>query len=134
MSGAWFAVSVVCFRGASLALSDGGYLERAGFAVAVAVTLQTVLMSLFLGLREPGQMTRALGTWRISLWVGVTGMLASACWFTAITLQNAAVVRAVGQAELIFTVMTSVWLLGERLRGREIGGMVLVVAGIILLI
>ena len=62
------------------------------------------------------------------------GMVASAGWFTAMTLKNAAVVRAVGQIELLFTIMTSVWLLGERVKPREIAGMILVVGGIWLLI
>ena len=50
------------------------------------------------------------------------------------TLKNAAVVRAVGQIELVFTVLTSVWILGERLKLREGVGIVLVVIGIWLLL
>jgi uncharacterized membrane protein len=50
------------------------------------------------------------------------------------TLKNAAVVRAVGQVELLFTVATSVWFFQERLRAREIVGISLVVLGILLLI
>ena len=50
------------------------------------------------------------------------------------TLKSAAVVRAVGQIELLFTVMTSVWLLREKLKLRELVGMFLVVFGILLLV
>lgn len=133
-SGTSFAVSVVGFRGASLALDAGTYLERAGLTVMVAVTLQTLIMGAYLWAREPGQIRRALASWRVALWVGAIGMVASAGWFTAMTLKNAAVVRAVGQVELLFTVMTSVWILRERLHMREVAGMILVVAGIWLLI
>ena len=47
-------------------------------------------------------------------------MAASACWFTAMAMHNAAVVRAVGQIELPFTLVTSVWLLNERISRREV--------------
>jgi drug/metabolite transporter (DMT)-like permease len=61
-------------------------------------------------------------------------MLASAAWFTAMTLQNAALVRAVGQVELIFAFVTSVWLFRERVTMREIAGASLIVVGIYLLL
>ena len=133
-AGAGFAVSAVGFRGASLALDGGDYLQRAGLTVMVSVTLQTLIMTAFLTWREPGQVARALRSWRVAVWVGAFGMVASAGWFTAMTLQSAAVVRAVGQVELLFTVATSIWLLRERVRVRELIGMFLVIAGIVLLI
>jgi drug/metabolite transporter (DMT)-like permease len=133
-AGSAFAVAAVGFRGASLALSDGDFLQRAAMTVMVSVTLQTLIMGTFLLLREPGQMGKALASWRVGVWVGATGMVASAGWFSAMTLTSAAVVRAVGQVELLFTVITSVWLLRERLQRREVLGMVLVVGGILLLV
>ena len=133
-AGAGFAVSAVGFRGASLALGTGDYLERAGLTVMISVTLQTLIMGVYLLAREPAQLTKVLKAWRVAIWVGMIGMIASAGWFTAMTLKNAAVVRAVGQVELLFTLATSVWLLGERVRMREIIGMILVVGGIWLLI
>ncbi len=133
-AGAGFAVSAVGFRGASLALAGGEYLERAGLTVAVAVSVQTLVLGVYLLAREPGEVRRVLASYRTAVWVGVIGMVASVGWFTAMTLKNAAVVRAVGQVELLFTVATSVWLLRERLRAREVLGMALIVAGIFLLI
>ena len=55
-------------------------------------------------------------------------------WFTAMAMHNAAVVRAVGQIELLFTLVTSVWLLNERISRREVFGMALLAAGILMLI
>ena len=129
-----FAISAVGFRGASLALDAGGYLQRAGLTVMVSVTIQMVLMGSYLAVREPDQIRRVLGAWKIAVWVGLIGSVASVGWFTAMTLKNAAVVRAVGQVELLFTVMSSIWLLGERLKSRELIGIVLVVVGIWLLV
>jgi uncharacterized membrane protein len=50
------------------------------------------------------------------------------------TLENAAIVRALGQVELLFTLITSVFFLRERIRMREMVGMFLLVLGILLLI
>ncbi|MEM7079739.1 MAG: DMT family transporter [Pseudomonadota bacterium] len=134
IAGAGFAISAIGFRGASLALDEGTFYQRAALTVMVAVTLQSVLMGGYLRWREPGQITRALQAWRVAAWVGAIGMVASAGWFSAMTLQSAGVVRAVGQIELLFTVLTSVWLLGEKITRRELAGMALVVLGIWLLI
>ena len=134
VSGAGFAVSAVCFRGASLALDYGSAMERASLAVAVTVTVQTLVMGAFLRLRAPGQLQRVMGSWRAALWIGLIGAVASAGWFTAMAITNAAIVRAVGQIELIFAALTSVWLFGEHLGRRELSGIVLLVAGIWLLL
>ena len=131
---AGFAISAVGFRGASLALGDGTFLQRAGLTVAMAVTVQTLLMSGYLWWREPGELSRTLAQYRTAVWVGLIGMIASVGWFTAMTLQSAAIVRAVGQVELLFTVATSVWLLNEQVTRREVLGMLAVVLGIVLLI
>lgn len=133
LCGAGFGVAAVCFRGASLALDAGNFFERAGLTVVAAVTMQTVIMGAYLLVREPGELARVARTWRVALWVGAIGMIASAGWFTAMTLKNAAVVRAVGQVELLFTIATSVWFFKERLRTRQIIGISLVVVGILLL-
>ena len=133
-AGTAFAISIVGFRGASLALQEGAFAQRAALTVVASVTLQSLIMGVFLRLREPGQMAKVLASWRVAVWVGATGMAASAGWFTAVTLKNAGVVRAVGQVELLFTVITSVWLLRERLRLRDVAGMILVLGGIWLLI
>jgi drug/metabolite transporter (DMT)-like permease len=133
-AGAGFAIAAIGFRGASLALADGTFLQRATLTVMCAVTLQTVIMGAYLLVREPGEMMKVMRAWRVAVWVGAIGMAASVGWFAAMTLKNAAVVRAVGQVELIFTVVTSVWLLGERLRSKDVAGMALIVLGIWLLV
>ena len=73
-------------------------------------------------------------TWRRSIWVGLAGMVASAGWFTAMTLERAAYVRALGQVELLFAFAFSVFVFRERVRPMELLGAALVVAGLILLV
>ena len=134
ISGTGFAVAAVCFRGASLSLEFGEFFERAALTVLVAVSLQSIIMGAYLLVREPGELALVFQNWRISSVIGCVGMLASLCWFSAMTLNSAAIVRAVGQIELLFTLLTTIWLFKERLRIVQLLGMVLIVAGIWLLI
>lgn len=133
-SGLFLGGSVVFFRGAALELDYDGYFMAAAFTLAVSVVIQTVIMGIYLLLREPGQMTAVLVNWKWSLAVGVAGVLGSMAWFTAFTLQNAALVRAVGQVELVFTFIASALIFREKTAPLEILGILLVIAGILLIL
>jgi drug/metabolite transporter (DMT)-like permease len=133
-SGALFGVSAVSYRAASLSLASGDFLIRAALTLAVVTLMQTVAMWVYLAWREPGEIGRVLAAWRVTMWIGAAGMLASLGWFTAMTLQTVAYVRALGQIELLFTFATSVLVFGERSTPREIAGIVLLIAGIVLLL
>jgi len=126
--------SVIFFRGASLALGDDSVLVRASFTLAAALVMQTVLMGIYLRLAEPGEISKVLGSWRWSVWVGISGMLASVGWFTAFTLQNASYVRALGQVELLFTFFATNRVFHEKVSKLEYLGCALIVVGILVLL
>ncbi len=126
--------SVIFFRGASLSLEHPNVLMSAAFALMMALVLQTVLMGGWLALREPGQILAVVKSWRWSSLVGVSGMLASACWFTAFTLHNASHVRALGQVELLFSFLVTSRVFREDVSALEYAGCAMVVAGIMLLL
>lgn len=133
-SGTAFAVSGISYRGASLSLGGGDFLIRATFTLACVLVFQTLIMAAWLSWKDSAQIGRVLKSWRVSVWVGVAGGLASLGWFSAMTLQNAAYVKAVGQVELLFTFAVSVLIFRERSSGREVGGILLVSLGILLLL
>jgi drug/metabolite transporter (DMT)-like permease len=133
-SGGFFGVSAISYRAAALSLGGPGFLMQAAFTLACVLSFQTVAMALYLAWREPGQLPAVLRAWRSAGWVGLCGMLASAGWFTAMTLQNAAYVRALGQVELIFTFVAAQLFFRERATLCEVAGIVLVVAGILILL
>ena len=133
MVGLFFGVAAICFRGASLAL-DGGFVIQAAFALVFVLLLQTVVVAAYLWRREPGQMTAVVTSWRVSWLVGLTGAIASAGWFSAVTLQNAGYVRAVGQIELVFAFVASVVFFRERTTKAEFLGIALIVIGILVLL
>ena len=66
--------------------------------------------------------------------MGLTGMGGSLCWFTAFTMQNAAYVFAVGQIEVILSMLASVLFFRERISGREYLGIALLTVSILSLV
>ena len=134
LSGTFFGLSAVAYRAASLSLGGEGFLMQAGFTLACVVVFQTAVMAAWIRWREPGELTRGIRAWPVASLVGVSGMLGSAAWFTAMTLENAAYVRAVGQVELVFTFIASYFFFRERSTALEVAGIVLVVAGIVILL
>jgi uncharacterized membrane protein len=127
-------VSATGYRGASLSLDSGDFLIRAAFTLAIVTVFQSVVMALWLSWREKGQVQAVLRSWRVTALVGLTGVLGSFGWFMAFTLQNAAYVKALGQIELVFTFLASWLVFKEKSSSREITGIVLVVASILVLV
>lgn len=134
LSGGLFGLSAVCFRGASLALGDGPAFIRASITLGCVLVFQAVAIGLWLNLREPGELKRMFAAWKITGLVGLAGLSASLCWFTAMAMVNAALVRAVGQVEIIFTVATSWFFFKEAISAREFTGLAILTASIVALV
>jgi drug/metabolite transporter (DMT)-like permease len=133
-SGAAFGVAAVSYRGASLSLGGEGFIMQASVTLAFVLVFQTIVMAAYMAVREPAELRASLGAWRVAIWVGLSGAIASIGWFTAMTIQQAALVRALGQIELVFTISASTLIFRERIVRLEFIGIVLVVAGIIILL
>ena len=133
-SGGLYAISAVSFRSASLSLAHPSYLMSAATVLLWAQTLQTVLLGGWLLWREPGQLTAVRANWRVASLAGLTGTLASAGWFTAMTLTVAAYVRTLGLVELLFTFAIGRVVFRETPAPRELAGALLLAAGIALLL
>ncbi|MEP1200722.1 EamA family transporter [Tateyamaria sp.] len=133
-AGLLFAVSGVCYRGASLSLGLEDPLARAGLTLSAVTAMQLVAMVIWLRWRDPGQVTAVWGARRVAVWVGLMSMLGSFCWFTAFTLQNAAYVNAVGQVELILSALASTLVFREAISAREWAGMGILLGSILMLI
>lgn len=133
-SGGFFGVSAVAFRAASLDLGHPSFLMSAGYSLAWAQTLQTVMLTAWLLWREPGQLAAVARWWRPAVLVGFTGTLGSACWFTAFTIQIAAYVRTLGLIELIFTFLMARFAFKQTPSRYEFIGVALLCAGIALVL
>ena len=133
-AGVLFGISGNGYRGASLSLAEGDVFYRAIVTLAIVTAFQTLTMALWLAWRERGEIMRVLVAWRVAGLVGITSMIGSICWFTAFTLQNAAYVNAVGQIELLFSLMIGAFVFGEKVTAREWQGLLLLTCSIAMLV
>jgi drug/metabolite transporter (DMT)-like permease len=134
LSGAVFAIAAGTIREASKLLPDGDFMIRGITVLACMNTIQVVLMAAYLARRDRPQLGKVWHNWRSSIWVGIFSVLGSAGWALAVTLENAALVRAVGQIELVFTFVSSHLVLKERPSLGEWIGSILVVGGVVLIL
>ena len=133
-SGALFAISAVCYRGAALSVGEVPVLVRAMTTLAVATTWQSLILGAWIAWRDPAQLRAVAAAWRIAALAGVFSMIGSLGWFTAFALQNAAYVKALGQVEVLFSILATTLFLGERISRREGVGILLLLASIVALI
>lgn len=133
-SGAAYGVAAVCYRAGSLSLGMDGFLVPAAVTLAVVLTIQTLLMTGWLLWKDRTSLVATLKNWPASLAIGVAGALGSIGWFTAMTLQNAAYVRALGQIELAFTFAVSWFWFREQANAKEIAGVLLIIGGLVVLV
>ena len=133
-NGVLLGISAVSYRGAALSLGGDNALLAASATLLAALVIQTVVLTAYLYRYEKGELTKVWQNRGKGALVGLASMLGSVGWFTAMTLQNAAYVRAVGQVELIFTFLTSTLIFKENITFYEILGTVLIVGGILVLL
>jgi drug/metabolite transporter (DMT)-like permease len=133
-SGTFFGIAAVGYRGASLSLGGPNFLMQGGVTLCAAITFQTIVMMVFIALRDPAEFRRIAAAWKPALAVGFVGASASFGWFTAMTLEKPAVVKAVAQIEMLFTFASTVFIFKERINRLEVAGCVAIVAGILLLL
>ncbi|MXN66391.1 EamA family transporter [Stappia sp. GBMRC 2046] len=132
-SAAFFGISAVSYRGASLSLGGPNFLMQAAFTLAYVTVFQTIVMAAWMRWREPEQLVASGVNWRAAVFVGLVGVLGSAGWVTAMTLQKVAYVRSLGQIELVFTFLSSWLVFRERIVFQEIVGCVLIVLAILII-
>lgn len=134
-SGAFFGVAAISYRAASRSIMNADdFVMSAACTLAFVILFQTVTMTIYLYLKEPGELAAVVKAWKVAGIVGLTGMLASAGWFTAMTIQNAAHVRALGQIELFLAFVTSVIFFREKVNKVEISGIGFLIFGICVLL
>jgi len=133
-AGFFFALTTVLIKLATGSVAAPSVFVRALFVLFITNALQTLMQGAWLAWREPAELRKAMTTWRSSCWVGILSACGSAGWFTGFAMADVALVRAVGQVEVIFTLLFSRFYLKERLKRGEIAGLLLVVAGVLLIV
>lgn len=133
-SGFVFAFTTVFIKLGNQSLMGPSLVTRALFTLVITNTLQIVMQGAWLYWREPVELRKAFTSWRSSMWVGTLSGCGSACWFTGFAIAEVALVRAVGQIEIVFTLLFSRFYLKEVLKRTDVAGLSLVVFGVLLVI
>ncbi len=131
-SGFFFSLTSLFLRQASLSLAVSPLLSAA-VTLAFMVCLQTVISGVWVWVEDKRQFAVIRNTKQLCLFVGLTSVLGSIGWFTAMTLQYPALVKAVGQIEFVFALILTGRVFREKNTSRELMGMLLIVASVVIL-
>ena len=134
LSGLFFALASLFLRRASLSLGDPDFLATASMTLLTVVTIQTVVLGGYILATRSHELPAMARAWKACVFVGLTSAIGSGGWFTAMTIERAAYVKAVGQIEFVFAILVSTLIFLERSTARELVGMSLVGGGIIVLL
>ncbi len=131
-AGFGFTMTSIFVKSATLDIETSDKLLAALVVLVVVQAGQTVMQGGYLWWRERDQVEKVFATWRTSGQVGLLAALGSACWFTGFATAPVALVRAVGQVEVILTLGFSRFYLKEARKPGEILGLMLVGLGVML--
>ena len=132
IAGGCFALSAVAFRGGIHALTTESTWVRASMTLAFGLGMQTLLILIYMALKERATLAAIGRAWRPSLTAGFLGAAASQFWFLGFALTTAARVRTLALIEVLFAYAISGRVFNERMTRNEKIGMVLVVIGVAL--
>lgn len=124
LSGLGFACTALWLRHASLSL-EYSFIENAALTLVFTVLVQSCLCLGYVFLKEVQQIKILRQHLPLALFVGLTSCLGSVGWYTAMTFQNAALVRSLGQIEIILAAFITYAVFKEKISPRErlgIGG------------
>ncbi|HYM03180.1 MAG TPA: EamA family transporter [Stellaceae bacterium] len=129
-AGGLFALTGVCVKRATIELGYADPIRGSLTTLLTVMLLQSVIHGAYIALREPATLGQVAATWRTSGQVGILAALGSAGWFTGFATAPVALVRLVGQVEVLFTLGFSRLYLGEHIKRHEAVGLLLVAAGV----
>ncbi|WP_180183606.1 DMT family transporter [Acinetobacter sp. YH01020] len=133
-SGLSFAITSLLVREASLELSDLPTLHRAAWVLLSVIGFQCVIMLLYLSLFSRKTLIAMWDRVGLTFRVSVCSFLASLGWFTAMSMQTVAIVKTLGQIEILFSLLISAYFFKEKLARTDHWGLALVVIAAIMVI
>jgi drug/metabolite transporter (DMT)-like permease len=134
VSAAAFALSAVGYRAAILALGLKNFIVAASTILACGLAIQTALILIYLALFDRKLIAAIARLWRASMSAGFMGALASQFWYLAFAIDTAARVRTLALVEMIFAQIATRRLFRQETSRRELAGMAMIIAGVVLLL
>lgn len=129
---ALFAITGLLVKQATALLCGYDPISAALTTLVVVMATQTIVHGCWIAVKEPATFVAIGRKWKASASVGLLSALGSACWFAGFSLAPVALVRIVGQVEVVFTLLFAHRLLNEKVRRHEVFALLLVALGVIL--
>ena len=133
-SGACFGFSATGYRVSMVGLESSSFILTASVTMVMGLVIQCAAILCWLLLRDRALLGAIIRSWRPSLLAGFMGALATQFWFLAFAITNPIRVRTLALVEVPFAQVVSRRIFKQRMSTAEIAGMVLIVAGVVLLL
>jgi drug/metabolite transporter (DMT)-like permease len=121
-----------CFALTSLLVREASHMLNVQHTVAAAWVLlwvlcvQAITLSGYIALTKPYVFRQLTNAKKQVLAISTVSCLGSICWFTAMALQHVALVKTLGQLEVLLTLVLSHYWLKNAVTKREIAGLLLI--------
>ena len=130
-SGSAFALTSLWVREASLRLNVG-FPHSAAWVLLCVICLQTLVLVSYLVLKDKETLIALIQRPRLTLLTSTASCFGSIGWFSAMSLQAVPYVKTLGQVEIFFMMLISAFWLKERVKIKEMFGLVLIAVAAIL--
>lgn len=124
-SGLCFALTTLWVREASLYLGLP-FPQAPAWVLLWVISLQTLMLALWVVIRESATFNAMWQCKGQVFCVSLFSFFGSLGWFSAMSLVSVALVKTLGQVEVLFTLCIAWFWFKERLKGRDILGLVLI--------
>ena len=133
-SAAFFGLSATGYRGTILALASPSFLMTATTTLVMGLAMQCAVILAWLSWRDRPLLRAIAANWRPSLLAGFIGAFASQFWYLAFAISTPTKVRTLALIEVPFAQVVSRGLFKQGMHAREIIGIGLIVAGVVILL
>ncbi|MFG0885282.1 multidrug transporter [Vibrio sp. CJQ_6] len=130
-SGSAFALTSLWVREASLALGLP-FPHSAAWVLLLVISLQTLLLVGYLFARDINTLKALWSKPKLTLLTSMSSCIGSMGWFSAMSLQAVPYVKTLGQVEIFFTMLISIFWLRQRVRIKDGLGLILVALAAVL--
>ncbi|MCS4309119.1 drug/metabolite transporter (DMT)-like permease [Rheinheimera pacifica] len=129
-SGLAFALTSLWVRQASLVMGLP-FPYGAAWVLLLVIMLQTLLLLLWLTLKDRPTLTALWQRPKLTLLISLCSCIGSVGWFTAMSLESVALVKTLGQVEVLFMLLISAFVFKEKLQKADHWGLALIVVAAI---
>ncbi|MCS6172908.1 DMT family transporter [Shewanella baltica] len=129
--GSSFALTSLWVREASLCLNIG-FPHSAAWVLLFVISLQTLVLVSYLLLKDKSTLAALWQRPKLTLLTSAASCLGSIGWFSAMSLQAVPYVKTLGQVEVFFMILIASFWLKEKVKVKDMLGLVLIAIAAIL--